>query len=880
MKTNGYPTSRSCQFLLFCGILFAPLSATLFAPIVVSAESPHRITDGLVVLYDFANVLNDKIPDVSGQADVVDLQIETPKKVDLKSGSVRLNSGALIAASQKDSRRLAAKLAKANAISIEAWIRTDRWDQTGPARIVTLSRDANHRDFTLGHDGNHFEFRLRRSGSNNNGLPGTRSNPIPKTGKWMHLVAVRRSDGSATIYVDGVVRGKSRHRGAFKNWDPRVRFALGNELDGQRSWQGELAIVAVYDRGLTIREVGQNLAAGLEPSKPSAAPNSSMSVSFENQIAPLLSNHCLECHDAPSREGGLDLSHRKTAMAGGDSGPAIDPGKADDSLVWTSVESDDMPHDRAPLSDAQKALLKQWIAEGAEWSVEYVDPAVYRSPPAAGRWIRRLTTGEYIETVRSVFQVEIGAAARERLPVDRRADGFANTAYNLNVDFGHIDAYAKLSEIVAGQVDARKFAKPYAVNRTHTDRNWRPLIEKMGRRIFRGDLDEEEIAVFRGIASTAALTGADFETSVRYVIEAMIQSPRFLYRLESRAMRQPGPLPLERRDPFEMATRISYAIIGGPPDEKLFQAAMNRNLETEKQVRAQIKRLWEDPRCIDRSLDFVTEWLDLDRLEHLNPDQKRFPNWSSELAADMRRETLETFRDWVWERDGPLAGLLNVPYTYASPRLTRHYNLTPKKSAWAKYDLSKDKTRGGILTHGSVLTVGGDNASMVTRGLFVLRDLLFSEVGDPPPGLDLTPVPTRAGLTHRDVAIERIENESCGGCHRRFEPLAFALERYDGLGSYRETDEYGNQLRWDGEILFPGDAQPRAYESASEMMDLLAGSDRVAECLSRKVMQYTLGRPLDATDAAGVRAVFKAAGGRKATYPSIVTELLLSETLR
>ncbi len=102
---------------------------------------------------------------------------------------------------------------------------------------------------------------------------------------------------------------------------------------------------------------------------------------------------------------------------------------------------------------------------------------------------------------------------------------------------------------------------------------------------------------------------------------------------------------------------------------------------------------------------------------------------------------------------------------------------------------------------------------MVTRGLFVLNDLLFSEVGDPPPGLDTTPVPTSPGRTHRAIATERIESTSCGGCHSRFEPLAFGLEKFDGLGTFHEVDEHGNTLREDGEILFPGDAKPVGYRT-------------------------------------------------------------------
>ena len=139
------------------------------------------------------------------------------------------------------------------------------------------------------------------------------------------------------------------------------------------------------------------------------------------------------------------------------------------------------------------------------------------------------------------------------------------------------------------------------------------------------------------------------------------------------------------------------------------------------------------------------------------------------------------------------------------------------------------------MTQGSVLTVGGDDASMVTRGLFVMHELLRGVVRDPPPCVDTTPVPSKPGLTQRMISESRIANQRCTVCHSRFEPLAFGLEKFDGLGTYRETDEHGNMLRDDGEFFALGQEKPTAYKSTAELIDLLAGSERVRETLTWKV---------------------------------------------
>src|SRR5690606_37429601 len=107
-----------------------------------------------------------------------------------------------------------------------------------------------------------------------------------------------------------------------------------------------------------------------------------------------------------------------------------------------------------------------------------------------------------------------------------------------------------------------------------------------------------------------------------------------------------------------------------------------------------------------------------------------------------------------------------------------------------QYDLSSVPARGGLLTQGSTLTAGGDEASMVARGLFILHDILSSGVADPPPCVDTTILPTARGLTQRGLAEARIANPSCVGCHARIEPLAFGLEKFDGIGVFHEADEH------------------------------------------------------------------------------------------
>ncbi|MCZ6887773.1 MAG: DUF1592 domain-containing protein, partial [Gammaproteobacteria bacterium] len=563
-------------------------------------------------------------------------------------------------------------------------------------------------------------------------------------------------------------------------------------------------------------------------------------------------------------------------LAGGESGPSMVPGKTSESLLWDQVEADEMPQDRPPLSSDEKTALKRWIDNGATWSLDTIYPALYTHEERAGQnWVRRLTVPEYIETVRGTVGVDVAEDARRILPPDVRADGFSNTAYNLNVDLKHVGAYAQLANIIVQRMDVEAFVAQYSKSQKLTDNVMRGLISKMGKWLLRGPLEEHEITAYRGISTTVASAGGGFEEAVSYVIEAMLQSPRFIYRIETQ-IGDGTPWPV---DEFELASRLSYALWGGPPDRKLMQAADAGELDRDG-VETQLRRMLQDPRTIERSAQFLYEWLDLARLENLRPNAEKFPTWRYELAVDMRDETLAFFKDVVWNQKRPLGDLLNAQVTFLTPRLADHYGLKSAGKGMSRYDLAAVPSRGGLLTQGSILTVGGDEASMVSRGLFVLHDLLRGMVKAPPPCVDTTPVPTKAGLTQRGIAEARIANANCGGCHAKFEPLAFGLEKFDGLGAYHDVDEHGNKLRDDGEVLFPGQAGSVKYQSSTELMDLLAASDRVRQCLTWKVTQFAIGRPLVAADAAILDKIHESAQKGGGGYASLITAIVMSDLVQ
>ena len=843
------------------------------------AQTSVRARSGLLALYDFQEDSGPMVKDRSGTGEPLDLKIENPNAIRRSAGRLEVRGKAVIR-SEKPASKLADAVRRSKEITLEAWITPAKTNLTGPARILTLSRDPNQRNFTLGQEGDKFDVRFRTTKTGINGVPSLTADPKSLAARLTHVVYTRDRTGKARLYLDGKSRKEQTIAGDITNWNADFRLALANEVTGDRPWEGTFHLVAIYGRSLSPREVEQNFQAG-----PAGGPGGSALAQstdakdrfFALRVAPILANHCLECHDSVVKEGGLDLSRKSPAFAGGESGKAILPGQSAKSLLWQRVESDEMPADRTPLSADEKKILRQWLDEGAAWSVDVIDPAVYAHGSAAGGVIlQRLTRAEYVETVKSAVGVDIAKEADDILPSDLRADGFSNTAYNLNVDLKHVEAYAQLAEIIVSRMDPVKFAARFNKRRDLEDDTFRDLVAKMGKWLFRGPLSDQEIATYRGIASTVAYSGGDYKEAVGLILEAMLQSPRFLYRIENQ--RGDGlPYPV---DPYELASRMSYILWGGPPDEALFKAAESGEILNPDKAAGEVRRMLKDPRAVKRSRQFVSEWLNLGRLDNLNPDPKKYPDWNPKLAQDMKDETLAFFEEIVWKQNRPLSDLFNAEVTFISPELARHYGMPAQGKGTARYDLSSVPSRGGLLTQGSVLTVGGDEASMVTRGLFVMHHMLRGVVKDPPPCVDTTPVPTRPGLTQRGLAESRISNANCGGCHARFEPLAFGLEKFDGLGSHHEKDRHGNPLRDDGEILFPGTAKPIKYKSSAELMDLLAQSERVKETLTWKVAQFAVGRPLSAADAPILEKIHQRAQKEGGRYSDLMLAIILSDLVQ
>ncbi len=472
---------------------------------------------------------------------------------------------------------------------------------------------------------------------------------------------------------------------------------------------------------------------------------------------------------------------------------------------------------------------------------------------------RRLNRDEYIASVQAVVGVDTNDL-RDRLPIDLRADDFTNTAQALIVSTDDVEQFASIAEDVVNRMaDFAAFMSAHTSCTDFTDLCQDEFIRNVGLKFYRRPVEEAERAQLATLFALSQTEGDGFEDGAKAVVQSLLQSPRFLYRIEGQD--DAGGATFRTLDGYEVASKLSYLVIGAGPDDALMSAAAEDQLSTVDQRRAQVERLFQDPRARTTARRYLADWLHLDRLSQINEDDA--------IKAAVREEAEAFFDAMVWEEDRPLVELFNARFTMASGVLAQEYGFDVQGEGVERYDLDGVGQRRGLLTSGAYLSWKEADASMVFRGLFVIQHVLCTDVGSVPPGVNDSPPEIGPNSTRRDHAEERGADPKCGACHAVFEPIAFAFEQYDPIGRWSDVDEFGNELRSDGVLHTQFQAEPVAFADALELAEALAAEPRTRDCQLLKVGQFALGRPVVVSDGCTLSAIREqvASGG---TYRDVI----------
>ncbi len=338
--------------------------------------------------------------------------------------------------------------------------------------------------------------------------------------------------------------------------------------------------------------------------------------------------------------------------------------------------------------------------------------------------------------------------------------------------------------------------------------------------------------------------GKSYDEAIRPCLQALLVHPAFLFRIEND---QPGKANWRVSD-FELATRLSYFLWSSMPDRRLFKLADEGKLSDPAVLASEVDRLLADPRSEAISRHFGGQWLGFDELREVSePDPERFPTFTPGLRNAMYRESVGFFNNLVRE-NRPVTDLVQSDYTFVNAELAGHYGIPGVTGDKLRKIKLTDPNRGGVIGQASILTATSVplRTSPVKRGKWILDTLLGTPPPPPPPDAGVLPADDKSadGLSFREQLELHREKPSCAGCHEKIDPLGFGLENFDAIGRWRSTNANGKPV--DSLATLPGDIK---FSTPAELKKLLLASDELfLRNTARKLLGYSLGRPLEYYD--------------------------------
>ena len=622
---------------------------------------------------------------------------------------------------------------------------------------------------------------------------------------------------------------------------------------------------------------------------------------FDTGIKPFFQQNCIKCHGEGEKiKGKLDLRTYSDHAAW-----LKDADRIED--IISVIEEGEMPPEEEPeIDDKTRADilegLKKTLAE-----------AIKSSQPSSQTPIRRMNRFQYANAVKDLLKLKVEVyplperMMRDRsnyfkpetgkipskitvssrplgksglieprlsgvapFPQDLRAEhGFDNRGDHLSLSPLLMESFLNLSRsIVLSDNFNRKncgvwpslFEEPKEKERTNEIIDER--LNHFLTRAFRRPVDPATLNRYSSHTADLIKSGSTFLDAMKETVSAILASPRFLYLYDSESKKA------NKFKDYELATRLSFFLWGSIPDDVLIERAASGNLSNPDVLRAEVERMLLDGRLKRFCDSFPSQWLQLDRIISSVPDPKKYPDFyyappNYRTTMDMMMEPLLLFETILVE-DRPITDLIDSDYSYRSKRLSKWYDSKvegrlggPVTMAFERVSIN-DRKEGGVITSAAVMTMtsGPEETKPITRGAWI-SGVIFNDPPEPPPA----DVPTLENddselakqMTLRERFASHRENPDCAGCHKKLDPLGFALENFDAVGRWRDQYHNGREVDSSG-ILF----RKHKFNDVVEFKDaIMSEKDRFTKALVSHLLSFSLGRKLSAFDSPTVDLVAK-----------------------
>jgi len=400
------------------------------------------------------------------------------------------------------------------------------------------------------------------------------------------------------------------------------------------------------------------------------------------------------------------------------------------------------------------------------------------------------------------------------------------------------------------------------------------FIQGFGKQAFRRDLAEDEVQQWSQVGQDVAqLPGASAAQGLATVVSGMLQSPFFLYRIETNTLdASTGRL---KYDGPSMATRLAFLLTGHPPSSALLSAAASGQLDTAEGVKAAAAPLLNDPNAVERMAAFFGEVSQAHLVSVVQKSPELFPTFNPALQSSMLQATQLFLKNIVLAPGADVRSFFDSDQTFVDAALAPIYGVSAPASGFAQLTLGLDAGRAGILGQAAVLAGHSqpDRTSPTRRGLFISETLLCLTPPVPPDGVITVSPPPDPGQTTRQKLAVHLGSEFCKACHELIDPFGFGLEHLDSIGKYRATE---NGIPIDATGTLDG----VAFDGAAQLGAALRQSSNAMTCMVSNFYRSANGR-MDATaDSAQIDDLTQRLAANGYVWRDLVADFVVSDAFR
>jgi hypothetical protein len=487
--------------------------------------------------------------------------------------------------------------------------------------------------------------------------------------------------------------------------------------------------------------------------------------------------------------------------------------------------------------------------------------------------LTRLTQQQYLNTVNDLFgKLDLSSV----YPITQGASQFGLA--QADVGGADLDDYERAAEIVAtavvGNTTTMGSVAPCAANATTAAARTcaTQFLQGFATNIYRAPIAATDMDRHLALYDAGAANGG-YAHGIQLLLEAMLQSTRFLYRVELGTATTVGPTAVKLSD-YELASRLSYGMWNTTPDAPLMTAAAAGQLETTANVTAQLQRMLQDPRGATIVPQFLGEWIALPQLSGVAKDSGVYPEWTPALQAAMATQAQSFFTDLLTNQGGTLKALVTSQTIFSNGTTA----LLTGQSASAlpsdgSFQASQDPNAAGLLTLPAFLATQAkaDQSSPIYRGKFVREQFFCTELPSPPANVPPAPVIT-PGVSTRERLAEHEVNASCAACHALMDPIGLGFENYDGIGRYRTMDN-GQPVDASGKLA--GTDVDGTFTGVPQLGAMIAMSAMAETCVGTQWFRYAMGRAEQVADTCSLQQMnqaFHNSGADLRTLPAAIVQ--------